>query len=60
MELDSFEDGRLNQWRGGGNTRLEMKQIRPEEMVVYLSGMCVERVGYSRGGFSASSVRQGR
>lgn len=60
MELDSFIDGRLNLWRGGGSTRLEMKRIRPEEMVIYLSGVCVEGVGYSRGGFSASSVRQGR
>lgn len=60
MELDSFKNGRLNLWRGGGNASLEMKQIRPGEMAVYLSGVCVEGVGYSRGGFSASSVRQGR
>lgn len=26
---------------GGGNSRLEMKQIRPEEMVVYLHGVCM-------------------
>lgn len=55
-----FKDGGLNLWRGDGNTRLEMKQMRPEEMVVYLGGVCVKGLGYSRGGFGATSVRQGR